>query len=95
MLIAEYTTERTAGNMRLVVEGALLEGEPYAELTLLCSGAALVLSWDTEKGAREFVAITSLDGEAVMMLAGAQAEVYEADTQRVVRVKPMLTIGYS
>lgn len=95
MLIAEYTTEWMAGFVRLVVEGALLEGEPFAELTSLRCGATLVLSWETGKGAREFVAMAGLDAEVVAMLLGAQAEVYEADTQRVVRVKPILTVGYS
>lgn len=85
MLLAQYEVER-GDKTRIVVAGGLLPGQPKAELGLLRSGAALVLSW--QRG-REFVALPGLDGETVLQLIAGQAEIIESDTRRTVALKPL------
>lgn len=82
MLLAQYEVER-GDKTRIVVTGGLLPGQPRAELGLLRSGAALVLSWQ----GREFVALPGLDGETVLQLIAGQAELFESDTQRTLALK--------
>jgi hypothetical protein len=83
MLLAQYEVER-GDKTRIVVASGLLPGQPKAELSLLRSGAALVLSW--HKGS-EFVALPCLDGETVLQLMAGQAELFESDTQRTLALK--------
>lgn len=85
MLLAQYEIHR-GDTTRLVVSSGLLPGQPKAELGLLRSGAALVLSWNQ---GREFVALPALDGETVLQLIAGQAEIFEADTRRTVALKPL------
>ena len=89
MLLAQYEIER-GDTTRIVVAGGLLPGQPRAELGLLQSGAALVLSWQS---GREFVALAGLDGETVLQLIAGQAVLFESDTQRTVklRLRPRLS----
>jgi hypothetical protein len=83
MLLAQYEIER-GDKTRIVVSGGLLPGQPRAELGLLRSGAALVLSW--QQG-REFVALPGLDGETVLHLIAGKAELFESDTKRTLALK--------
>lgn len=85
MLLAQYEIQR-GDRTRIVVTSGLLPGHPKAELGLLRSGAALVLSW---KKGREFVALPALDGETVLQLIAGQAEIFESDTRRTVALKPL------
>lgn len=84
MLLAQYEIERGA-QTKIVVVSSLLPGRPKAELGLLQSGAALVLSWH---GGREYVALAGLDGETVLQLIAGHAVLFESDTQRTLMLKP-------
>lgn len=84
MLLAQYKIER-GEKTTIVVASGLLPGQPKAELGLLQSGAALVLSWQSGK---EFVALAGLDGETVLQLIAGQVVLFESDTQRTLTLKP-------
>ena len=90
MLIAQFRKETSSGAVRLIVEGALLDGEPVAEITRFNSGPALVLVWPDES-----IALTNIDADTVLMLALSHASIYESDTKRELTLKPTFHKGYT
>lgn len=89
MLIAEFTKQVSNDGISLVIEGALLPGEPIAEITNINSGPALVLLWPDEA-----IVLMGLDAETVLMLALSKARIYETDTRRKLIPQPTLHEGY-